>query len=406
MTEDHRPCTCGSPPSVVDLTDAFFAQSSLQEDTAKTDTTAAELRLQQNLSRYGWSHVRIFRNKTSSLSGSLLQQTPSQWKQRLVSLFQAKDVIRSTPGVTYRQAESGAPGTVEPKESLEVQRQRRKDEHQHGIYGELLDFTNVLHQVACAVRSALHLPAGVLLDEDEEEEEEEAATNGPSSVLAPLDLMRVFYYDTVDTTAAAATAKLSSSDSPQPPVLGSSEHTDWGTFTVVWQDDVGGLQTYCHACQKFHHVTTAPGQDEGAWDFVVHVGDLTSLCVGLTLVEKQETDIRGDDDNDDSSSTVVWPSPKHRVISPTQQRRLSLVYFAYPPPSASLKSMQQDLVGWCQETLLPDMKSTVRVPWEDYYILRDQSNHGQGDDPRAMYEKLFTLPVDAILQKKWSQVQR
>ena len=28
------------------------------------------------------------------------------------------------------------------------------------------------------------------------------------------------------------------------PALGSNQHTDWGSLTVIWQDSVGGLQTY------------------------------------------------------------------------------------------------------------------------------------------------------------------
>uniref|UniRef100_A0A7S3L7Y9 Fe2OG dioxygenase domain-containing protein n=1 Tax=Amphora coffeiformis TaxID=265554 RepID=A0A7S3L7Y9_9STRA len=411
-TDQQRPCTCSSPPPLVDLTDFFFSSSNEtnrkhnNEDIASSSCNDPRDVLLQNLSRYGWSHVRIISKNTLSGTNtnsttSLLQQTPLEWKGRLVSMFPKHEERRSTPGVTYRQAESGAPGTVEPKESLEVQRQRpsqRQQQQLQGILAELLDFTDLLHQVACSVRMALNFPTNVLLDEEEEN----------NCDTAPVDLMRVFYYDTVNASP------LTKDDDSPPPVLGSSEHTDWGSLTVVWQDQVGGLQTFCHACEKFHNVTTPRSSkdddnNDAAWDFVVHVGDLTSICLGLALMKHEKNHTT----SESSLSSVAWPSPKHRVVSPTEQRRLSLVYFAYPPACASMQSIQNDLDEWCRTTLSSPVSDSsnscqiLRVPWEDYYLLRDQSSHGQDDnDPRAMYQTIAALPVDAVLQEKWNQVQR
>jgi isopenicillin N synthase-like dioxygenase len=39
--------------------------------------------------------------------------------------------------------------------------------------------------------------------------------------------------------------------------LGSSPHTDWGTLTVVWQDNKRGLQTHCDACNVWLDVNTS-----------------------------------------------------------------------------------------------------------------------------------------------------
>ena len=186
------------------------------------------------------------------------------------------------------------------------------------------------------------------------------------------------------------------------------------SFTVVWQDQVGGLQTYCHACQKWMDVgtvaTTAQQQqqqhDGTSWDFVVHVGDFTSICVGRALEEEAAATQDKTKEEHDLSSCVVWPSPKHRVVSPTQQRRLSLVYFAYPPAAASLQSMQEKLSRWCRSNLAWTSKS-IRVPWEDYYVLQNQSSQGKRDvRPSEMYKKIASLPVKDVLLEKWNQVQR
>ena len=228
--------------------------------------------------------------------------------------------------------------------------------------------------------------------------------------------MRVFYYHTVDESPSSDDDKVNSNKSSS--VLGSSEHTDWGSLTVVWQDQVGGLQTFCHACEKFHDVTPPPSlhgdSDHNTWDFVVHVGDLTSICLNLALMEQDNN--TSNDPSSVSASRIVWPSPKHRVLSPTKERRLSLVYFAYPPACATMQRLQKDLHGWCRSTtttttlsssFVPESRSQIRVPWEDYYLLRNQSSHGQDiDDPHTMYEKLAALPIDAVLQEKWNQVQR
>jgi isopenicillin N synthase-like dioxygenase len=262
---------------------------------------------------------------------------------------------------------------VEPKESLEVNRRRRgASETTLEPLKELLLFTDLLHQVACTVRKCLSLPENVLL--------EDCASANTDTEFA-LDLLRLFYYDKVETTSIA---------------MGSNEHTDWGAFTVVWQDQVGGLQTFCHACQAWVDVTPLPNESDDAV-FVVHVGDMTSLCLGLALEEECPQA------KDGEQPTVTWPSPKHRVVSPTESQRLSLVYFAYPPPTATMASMKEELAEWSR-THAPSC--SVKTAFDDYYLLLNQSNEGKVLDPTETYTNIKSRPVGEVLREKWDQVQR
>jgi hypothetical protein len=364
ITAIKRPCIC-HPPPLVDVTESFGG----------TDDESAESEaLRKNLAHYGWSHVRV-RATAGAPDDSVgkLLQSHDTWRTRLTALFDAGSRVRETPGITCRTAESGAPGTVEPKESLEVMRRR-------GGAGvstleplkELMLFTDLLHRVACTVRKCLGLPANVLLEDD--------SSADPDTEYA-LDLLRVFYYDKGEATSLA---------------MGSNEHTDWGSFTVVWQDLVGGLQTFCHACQTWVNVTPLPNKSNHAV-FVVHVGDMTSLCLGLALEEECPQAKEGE------QLTVTWPSPKHRVVSPTQSQRLSLVYFAYPPPTATMASMKEGLKEWSRAHA---PSCCVTTAFDDYYLLLNQSNEGKALDPTETYTKIKSRPVGDVLREKWDQVQR
>ncbi len=126
--------------------------------------------------------------------------------------------------------------------------------------------------------------------------------------------------------------------SSAPMALGSSPHTDWGTLTVMWQDDKGGLQTHCDACNVWSDVdasssslsngvvgvvpddgTTMTGGDDGDHNhvdagFFVHVGNFLSLAT-------MKVDMIPDDDNNGDGNIGIswgpeWPSPRHRVLCP------------------------------------------------------------------------------------------
>jgi isopenicillin N synthase-like dioxygenase len=184
-----------------------------------------------------------------------------------------------------------------------------------------------------------------------------------------VDLLRVFLYDPVSVEQ-----------------LGSSPHTDWGSWTVVWQDDVGGLQTYCQAHEKWVNVAASPLETSRA-TFVVHVGDVTSLAMGHASSQ---------------STTIVWPSPKHRVISPSESiPRASLVYFAYPPPGISLKDMEQAL-GSERWGDVP-----AAIPYNKYFVLQNQSTGDkQAQSPEETYRDIRSRPLDSVFAEKWQQVQR
>lgn len=428
-----RPCTCKAPPLVGSL-----AQQQEQEQLLK------------NLTGCGWSHIRICQDQESDawVASSLLQQSAMEWKQRLVSYFDDPTMFTqsSASGITFRESESGKPGTVEPKRSLEVQRlkvdtdngaspgsQNKPNNNNscHAVYEDLLGLTDVLHQVACAVRRACDLPPQIFLEESS------------SDTANAIDLMRVFFYDAVDRPDDAATS-LS---------LGSNAHTDWGALTVVWQAPSNDcstedcLQTYCHAHQKWIPVMaptppTAPSL--AYWDFVVHVGDLTSLSAGNALqrycsqqqdqsagYDSTDRDLGGSTTNPSNASSVtspvspsvvVWPSPCHRVVSPTTQRRLSLVYFAYPPSTVSLQNMEEAMFWWWSRNLALTMNSNhhpnisnIQVPFDDYFILKNQStsdgddelgDHPGKDHARSVYRAIVNQPIRQVLQEKWQQVQR
>lgn len=197
-------------------------------------------------------------------------------------------------------------------------------------------------------------------------------------------MLRVFYYD----------AAVENNES-----LGSSPHTDWGSLTVVWQDDVGGLQTYCHVHDKWVDVP-APALEESRVFFVVHVGDVTSLAMGHAVGGGEATS------SEDSQTVVLWPSPKHRVLSPTgvgSNPRASLVYFAYPPPGISLKDMEEALVEYTKTE-----SAVAVVPYDEYFVLQNQSttNGSSRLTPKETYTTIRSRNLDEVFDEKWLQVQR
>lgn len=82
-------------------------------------------------------------------------------------------------------------------------------------------------------------------------------------------------------------------------------HSDWGTLTVLYQDDTGGLEVLDRNNDEWLDVPVVPGS------FVVNIGDLMSVWT-----------------NDQ------WQSTKHRVrVPPPEKRanaRVSLPYFHQP----------------------------------------------------------------------------
>jgi hypothetical protein len=332
---------------------------------------------------------------------------------------------------------------VEPKDSLEIQTRNilPSKVHDEQIINDnddnkdnvLNSWCLALHQVACRVSHVLKLPPNVLLQETDTQKS--------------LDLMRVFYYHAVIAAVEEDndTPCSSSSANKEALILGSSPHTDWGSWTVVWQDSVGGLQTYCHACQTWVDVTPAPAPSPVAsspsllnigtknrWNCIVHVGDVTSLvlsalknqiqqCTAEPQSQSHHAQQQLQQQQQQQQRVVSWPSPKHRVVS-CNQKRTSLVYFAYPPPHLSLKDIERILQNeWTTTTMafVDDYKcsssssASSSMPLEEYYLLKNQSISGittasttASSAAKAIYESIHARPLGDVLQEKWQQVQR
>lgn len=509
-----------------------------KHDTTTAAETSRERRLFQNLECYGWSPIRLDEATLLSLNcgsgGSdearRLVTHYGEWNERHRELF-ADQAIRAATAtttnsssrrrrqhLTYITAESGSPDaiTTEAKQSWEFRRRPSSSSSASSslarhhpaatttaaaatttsgteLWADLVErrmnaWTEILHCVAVQVRRALDLPVHLLVQEEDDEEEDEiihgekaVAAGASSSCSPPLDLLRAFCYDQV----AAATTNGSAM------VLGSSPHTDWGSFTIVWQsdddaedggaDDGGGadgdadsavspppppkcLQTYCHVHDTWNAVQVVvweeedgdaspppPQNDQRRWlQFIVHVGDMTSLAVGRALQQQQQqqkttatipnsfiSDNHAKDSNHqldgnntaESATTVLWPSPRHRVLSPTTQTRHSLVYFCYPPEDATLASITSGLSEWCDQQqhrhCSPyDNLHKIVIPYEDYSLLQNQSATAKDENTgifaaaaassslllpvtgRDRCEDLWNQPVREILDDKWRQVQR
>lgn len=357
MTE-ASPCTC-SQPATVHLSSKDCRQSLLN-----------------NLGRYGWSPIIV---------DNLSSPPPSH--EEISAFFHGTHDFQKSC-MTYRSAESGAKGksAVEPKESLEVQLKASsgttttattaKPANENGPTAVIQSWCQQLSQIAHRVCEAvLRIPPNTLLSDNPEES---------------LDLMRVFHYH--------ATEKQE---------MGSSEHTDWGSWTIVWQDSVGGLETFCRPHQKWVGVEPPAAKEGGEeWYCVVHVGDMASLALGLP-----SSSLSGTVGNSTSSAIrpmIRWPSPKHRVVT-SRRERTSLVYFGYPPAQSSIHGIQKALENWN----VPSRGKCLPLP--EYYLLHDQSSSSPivGEEtnfeallPDDIYSSIAELSVQEVIQKKWKQVQR
>jgi hypothetical protein len=271
---------------------------------------------------------------------------------------------------------------------LQVSISKLDDDDNENDTSRISVWCRALQQVAVQVAKALDLPPNLLLDTN---------TNPTTS----LDLMRVFYYHAVDVVDNNTNGNAVDN---QEKVLGSSPHTDWGSFTVVWQDDVGGLQTYCHACQTYGDVAPSktPTKEEVTnhiWNCIVHVGDVTSLALAAAAAAAAVSD------SEDASShheIQQWPSPKHRVVS-QNRLRTSLVYFGYPPPHLSLEDVTCALAKWAPKSHSCSKRSSL--PLDEYYLLKNQSTESNVTAATVL-QSIQNQPLGKVFSQKWKQVQR
>jgi hypothetical protein len=384
-------CTC-SPPAEVDLTMALRVWSTAVGVAGDADLQRTRTLLVQNLQRSGWCPLRVRLNEVPLLLAGCkrLNANSASWKQQLLDLlehftFTEQNVEKcSSSRVVYRMAESGAPGSVpEPKTSLEVERCQCGDRgtSSNATYETLQEWTSLLHTLALTVQNLVFGSDFLLRGESCQ------VGNSQVDKKCNIDLLRAFYYDTVP---------------PGKEHLGSNPHTDWGSWTVVWQDHVGGLQSFCHACQRWNGIP-AHESDNASAHFVLHVGDITSLVIGKALEKSSDRDWFT------TQGKVVWPSPKHRVLSPTLEMRCSLVYFAYPPPEASINDLVETLRQLDNVETLIDFSSlnSVSIPYETYFLLQNQSSEGnQVHSSSKILESISSKSLAKVLREKWRQVQR
>ena len=362
-------CTCHTPPTV-DLTEALAASAHKHDNQS---SFKAEPLLRETLSQYGWCLVSI---DLAQLPGDSILHSiqPLKMKQQVENLFDPRTVASTnSKTAVYRGRMAERSVQEEPKQSWEVKR-CCQDKTDLPIAHE---WARALHSVAVAVTRVLQLPPNVLLKETDCDECC-SHDNNPCTI----DLLRVFLYDAVNHDTKNS--------------LGSSPHTDWGSWTVVWQDDVGGLQTYCHSHRQWVDVPVPPLEESRVY-FVVHVGDVTSLAM-VHAVARESIEDAGS-----PPSAVVWPSPRHRVLSPTNSiPRTSLVYFAYPPLGISLKDMETSLLNYTKT----DFK--VAVPYSEYFVLQDQSKieTASTSSAKETYRSIQLLSLDKVFAEKWQQVQR
>lgn len=220
--------------------------------------------------------------------------------------------------------------------------QSSTEENHQSTWNHLPNWTEALHSVASTIIYSLGIPPELVLQEQSckcssnqksgirsTNDKNGKGSESSNNVKCNSDLLRVFRYDALPTKSST---------------LGSSAHSDWGTLTVVWQDDKGGLQTYCHGCDIWSDVDDSCVSDSSSQTvhLFVHVGDFLSLATYNNRKERPE-----------------WSSPRHRVLCPVRSSsdsdnettttingkecRRSLVYFAYPPPGISLNDAQRKI---------------------------------------------------------------
>lgn len=393
----------------------------------------------------------------------------------------------------YVPSESGASGTTiaEAKVSWEYQRRRRHPHrHRHRCHADsaipviddvsntdeklmevrcrLQAWTEILHAVIGHVMNELQLPTEHLIVNYSDTEDrtfiKDTNSDETSSSLQPLDLLRAFRYDPVSKLEENKGGMTNSYDDNEKttahPVLGSSSHTDWGSWTVVWQDDTTYppcLQTYCYHCEKWNPVIPPMSLKKNSCDdtvtdntanFIVHVGDITSLCIRHAIQHGQNITKKSSSSPSSSNETVpdstnIWPSPRHRVISPQQHKyRHSLVYFVYPPSLETTTPARiiESLYNWCHTHYANTRElDHQRIPYEDYSLLSDQSasinidtstdtitntdmeTYTKDDENtrhvvviathdnekhRQQWSTIQDIPIRKIIEEKWKQVQR
>jgi 2OG-Fe(II) oxygenase superfamily len=373
-----------------------------------------------NLETYGWSSIHIeidehspFYRECSKPSQDLLRQHFC-WKTLHENMFLVEELCIASQDEEFNNLkfiaeESGSPesGLVEAKRSWEfkpgkVVKDGKRDcnvDARNDIARRMESWTEVLKKAGTLVRKALQLPEYLVLHE---RGDQDGSTDN-------LDILRAFSYEKA--THSNPAEERESTDT----TIGSSPHTDWGSFTIVWQDDTPDscLQTYCPLHDKWNDVTFSPKPERPeVLSLVVHVGDMLSLGIRRALQLKTQNN-KTAEELPVLELNQVWPSPRHRVLSPISQKRNSLVYFCYPPSRETIGSIAEGLDSFCQrEYATRAFTFDTFMSYDSYSILHDQST-AQGDTTNEQeasvvqrFATIINTPVVDVLNTKWRQVQR
>jgi len=404
-------CCCKSCFPVVDITQVFLDHSPEASTQLSSNLTAAF--------KFGAFHITINTEQLSSEFSQLIQLADKDYVvQKLEKLFEEKfkssislprgaDAAVGTIEVAYkeidhtrikavyrgRHSESGSTkGDGEPKQSWEsfFCRQLNTASPNDSVVVDdrlciLNSITKSLHGIVERIFDLLDLPDFISHGK---------CCCKEKSSMCSMDLLRVFRYDAVESNQRMTR-------------LGSNEHTDWGSLTVVWQDSMGGLQIYCQKHEQWNDVV--PLQDENnKLHLFIHVGDFTSLSMSGGISPTMQ-------------KGVVWPSPLHRVLCPDAEMnhesvRHSMVFFAYPRPGLSLSdAMKCVKESKISQKLMGDIevKKSSPFPYNRFMVLKDQSavddkvsSQASLEKGRLTFEKIRDQPFNDVVKDKWKQVQR
>ncbi|MFD0363659.1 isopenicillin N synthase family dioxygenase [Nocardia sp. GCM10030253] len=128
-----------------------------------------------------------------------------------------------------------------------------------------------------------------------------------------LGLDRGFFADKIDQHISTIVANYyyPPTGAPLPGQLRKGAHTDWGSLTILYQDDIGGLQVR-HG-DNWQDVPFVPGS------FVINIGDMMAFWTGGR-----------------------WVSTMHRVCNPPQgasNARVSIPFFHLPNHDAQIEPL-------------------------------------------------------------------
>lgn len=193
--------------------------------------------------------------------------------------------------------------------------------HGRNLFPELPGFTDAVleymraltglgHQLMICIARGLHLPESYFYDR---------YTGNPTI------LFRIFNYPPLDSGAPAGT-------------LGVGEHTDYGLLTVLFQDDVGGLQVRYGS--EWLEVPPVPGS------FVVNVGDMLERLTSGRYV-----------------------SALHRVRNTARKPRISMPFFFDP----SFDAILEPIAGVSAQSGRP----APRVRWDGLDLQQLRGTYGE-----------------------------